>query len=152
MKVNQLFSYIINYKPLLNYSKEIKKFNKIYCKNFFLFFLLLDFINKNKNKAKLSIYKKNYFFTSFLRAPNKYKKAQIKLNLVRYKVAFSFTNLYDIEFIKLNYSNNFAPLIYFINYFFYFFLFFESTSFFLEKKKILIKLNPKILTKLLFEL
>lgn len=150
MKITQNFYYIINYKPLLNYKKEVKNFNKIYCKNFFLFFLLLDFIKKQNSKSiKLSILKKISKSNSFLRAPNKYKKAQIKINLIRYKILFSFKNSYNLDFLKNLKLNN---IIYVLNYFFYFFLFFESSFFFLEKKILKITMDYNHINQLFFEL
>ena len=114
MIVNQSFFYIINYKPLINYKKKLKSLNVIYCKNFFLFFLLLDYIKQNK-VVKLSISKKSYYFNSFLRAPNKYKKAQIKINLVRYKIMLKFFHSYELsKFIKISLND----LVYFLNFFF----------------------------------
>nr|YP_009512660.1 hypothetical protein [Uronema marinum]AXJ93352.1 hypothetical protein [Uronema marinum] len=149
MKVTQNFYYIINYKPLLNYKKEITNLNTIYCKNFFLFFLLLDFLKSNNKNVKLSIRKKNNKSYTFLRAPNKYKKAQVKITNVRYKIKFSFTNNYELSNIDILNTQYF---FYFLNYFFYLFLFFESSFFFLEKKSINIKFNSNLLNKLFFEL
>jgi len=150
LKVTQNFYYIINYKPLLNYKKEVSNLNKIYCKNFFLFFLLLDYIKTSSNKnIKLSIMKKNVKSYTFLRAPNKYKKAQVKIMLTRYKILFSFVNNYNLTFIK---KFNTDQFFYFLNYFFFLFLFFESSFFFLEKKNIKIQFNSPILNKLFFEL
>jgi hypothetical protein len=150
LKINHLFCFIINYKPLLDYKKEIKNFNKIYCKNFFLFFLLLNYIKQKQiHNTRLSIYKKNYFSQSFLRAPNKYKKAQIKINLTRYKIVFSMTINYTLnDSLFLNINN----LIYFLNYSLSYFLFFESSFFFLEKKKLVLILNNKLQNKFFFEL
>ena len=149
MKINQKLCYIINYKPLLNYKKNLNNFNKIYCKNFFLFFLLLDYLKKNNLKTKLNIQKKKTKTYSFLRAPNKYKKAQIKIINIKYKIIlinkfnYSFNNI-----SKFNYFN----LIYFLNFYFNNFLFFESTFFFLEKKSIELKLNKNYLNNFFFEL
>ena len=59
LKITQEIFYLLNYKPLLNYKKDIKNTNLIYCKNFFLFFLLLEkFMNKKDGlivKSKISI-------------------------------------------------------------------------------------------------
>lgn len=153
MNITQEINYLLNYKPLLNYKKDVKNNNLIYCKNFFLFFLLLEkFLNNKKNfniKNKLIITKKNKYLQSFLRAPNRYKKAQVKIELIRYQVTFIFNYYYDISFIK---NFNLLFFFYFINFFFYFFLFFESTLFFLKKKRIKIKLNNNYLNNLILEL
>jgi hypothetical protein len=152
LKVTQEIKYLLNYKPLLNYKKDIKDTNSIYCKNFFLFFLLLEkFTNKGsyaKNNS-LTIKKKNKYLQSFLRAPNRYKKAQVKIELIRYEVTFKVSYYYNLTFIK-----NFDILyfLYFIKFFFYFFLFFESTLFFLRKKTIKLKLNSSYSNNCVFEL
>lgn len=154
MKVTHEITYLLNYKPLLNFKKELKNLNTIYCKNFFLFFLLLEnLVNKGKKGAKTNnvsifIKKKNKYQKSFLRAPNKYKKAQVKIELIRYEVTFKFSFNYNLEFVN---KLNIRYLLYFINFFFSFFLFFESTLFFLKKKKFNIKLDDKCLLTL-FEL
>ncbi len=153
MKITQEISYLLNYKPLLNYKKNLKNNDLIYCKNFFLFFLLLENFINNKKKLglnnKLSIVKSNKSIQSFLRAPNKYKKAQIKVELVRYQVTFKFSYFYDLLFIK---NFNLLHFLYFINYFFFLFLFFESTLFFLKKKKIKIKLDSSYYKNYFLEL
>ena len=152
MKVTQEIVYLLNYKPLLNFKKELKNISLIYCKNFFLFFLLLEnmFILNNKKKMKLTIKKKNKYLTSLLRAPNKYKKAQIKIELIRYEIIFTFSFFYNLDFISNNF--NLKYLLYFINFFFNFFLFFESTLFFLKKKKFKVKLNNLTINKNILEL
>jgi len=152
LKVTQEIVYLLNYKPLLNFKKELKNINLIYCKNFFLFFLLLEnmFILNNKKKMKLTIKKKNKYLTSLLRAPNKYKKAQIKIELIRYEIIFTFSFFYNLDFISNNF--NLKYLLYFINFFFNFFLFFESTLFFLKKKKFKVKLNNLTINKNILEL
>lgn len=150
MKINQEIVYFINYKPLLNFRKEVKNINLIYCKNFFLFFLLIEnMIIKNNNNISLSIKKKNKYFKSFLRAPNKYKKAQVKVELVRYEIKFKFYYNYNLNFVQ---NLNIQNLIYFINFYFNFTLFLESTLFFLKKKKIKILLNPVFYKTKLLEL
>lgn len=154
MKITQEINYLLNYKPLLNFKKEIKNINLIYCKNFFLFFLLFETLLKlnkiSKKNMSLTIMKdKKYLNKSLLRAPNKYKKAQIKLELIRYKIKFKFNFFYNIFFIR-NVNLNF--LIYFINFFFYSILFFESTLFFLKKKKVILTFNSKFINKFLLEL
>jgi hypothetical protein len=151
LKVTQEIYYLLNYKPLLNYKKDIKDDNLLYCKNFFLFFLLLEkFLNKNdKVGSSLSIKKNNKYSQSFLRAPNRYKKAQVKIELIRYEVKFRISYNYNLTLTK-NFSINY--FLYFINFFFFIFLFFESTLFFLRKKKIKLKMDNCYFTNYLFEL
>ena len=153
MKITQEIFYLLNYKPLLNYKKDIKNANLIYCKNFFLFFLLLEkFMNKKDGlivKSKISIKKSNKYLQSFLRAPNRYKKAQVKIELIRYQVKFKFSRCYDLTFIK---NFNTLYFLYFINFFLSSFLFIESTLFFLKKNKIKVELRSNYYNNLIFEL
>jgi hypothetical protein len=153
LKITQELSYLLNYKPLLNLKKNIKSDNILYCKNFFLFFLLLEnmLIKKNKlqYKQSISIQKQNKYSYTFLRAPNRYKKAQVKLELIRYKVSFRFIYNYDIMFIK---NFNISYFLYFINFFFHYFTFFESTLFFLKKIVIKVQINSSYLNSYILEL
>lgn len=153
MKITQELTYLLNYKPLLNFKKNIKADNVLYCKNFFLFFLLLENMVIKKNqlfcKQSVSISKQNKYSHTFLRAPNRYKKAQVKLELIRYKVVFKFVYNYDISFIK---NFNISYFLYFINFFFHYFTFFESTLFFLKKITIKIQLNSNYLNSYILEL
>jgi len=130
LKITQEINYILNYKPLLNFKKELNSINFIYCKNFFLFFLLLESLLK-LNKKKLNIKNnisliitknKKFLNKSILRAPNKYKKAQIKIELIRYNIIFKINSFYNINQIS-NINKKF--IIYFINFFFYSILFFK---------------------------
>ena len=97
----------------------------------------------------MTIKKKNKYSKSLLRAPNKYKKAQIKIELIRYEVTFKFNFYYSISFIK---SFNFKYLFYFFTFFFTFFSFFESTLFFLKKKKFMLVLDTSLTKQLILEL
>lgn len=149
MLVSKELYYTLNYKPFLGLKKDIKNSNLIYCKNFFLFFLIIDNLlsSTNKKNYKLKIHKSKKFSSSFLRAPNKYKKAQVKITLVRYHVAFKCTKYYELP----NFNFNYGFLFNFISFLFNFISFFESTLFVLKKKKLSIKLDP-IKSKSLFEL
>lgn len=153
MKITQNISFLINYKPILSKRKNIKNKKMIYCKNFFLFFILLNSIfNNNKNqRCTITIKKSNTYRNTFLRAPNKYKKAQIALELVRYKVIFKKVIFYSFKGFEFK-KNTLISILYFINFFFNFFLFLESPLFFLSKKKILVELDKKLYKKLIFEL
>ena len=136
MKINQKFYYVINYKPLLNYKKELLNTSGVYCKNFFLFFLLFNFL-KQKNQfdnLKIKIQKKKYYYNSFLRAPNKYKKAQVKINLIRYRVVFNFTTFYVININNFSNNINIENLNYLMQYFLNYFFFFLSHHFFFLKE------------------
>ena len=157
MKINQEVVYYINYKPLLNFKKKFKANNNfIYCKNFFLFLLILDKTNKNNNSFfSISIKKKNKHFMSFLRAPNKYKKAQIKIELIRYEIKVNFFIYYFLNFLL--YTNNKNTLflnnfLYFVSFYFQNFSFIESTLFFLKKKKVVIEFDHFDFIKHILEL
>jgi hypothetical protein len=173
LKINQEIVYLINYKPLLESKKSLNNKNLVYCKNFFLFLLLLEELAKNAkynssitnklSKLKLNKKKKTKYLKSFLRAPNKYKKAQIKIELIRYEVKFKFSFMYEVCKPKINkntpsihekgtYKQKYnisldtgykSLLCYFINFLFYFSRFFESTLFFLKKKRIIILFDLK---------
>ena len=157
MKITQEINYILNYKPLLNFKKEINSINFVYCKNFFLFFLLFENLlklnNKKldiKNNTSLIIKKNKKFLNkSLLRAPNKYKKAQIKIELIRYSIIFRIKSFYNFSNIN---NIDIKMIIYFINFFFYSILFFESPLFFLKKKKIILQLKSNFISKYLLEL
>jgi len=123
--------------------------NKIYCKNFFLFFFILDYLKNLKLKTKLSIQKKKVNSYSFLRAPNKYKKAQVKIVNIKYKINFTLKSEYSINFKNQFYLDH---LIYFLNFYFNSYFFFESTFFFLEKKSLELKLDSKLINTLFLEL
>ena len=152
MLITKELHYTLNYKPFLGVNKEIKNHNLIYCKNFFLFFLIIDnlltSINKKKD-YKLTIFKSKKNNVSFLRAPNKYKKAQIKISLIRYHVIFKINK--DYSNIHLNLLKNKIFLFNFIDFLFNFIDFFESSLFVLRKKKISIIFNKKSLVSF-FEL
>jgi len=153
LKITQELTYLLNYKPLLNFKKNLKSDNTIYCKNFFLFFLLLEnIISKKSNllcKQSVSISKQNKYAYTFLRAPNRYKKAQVKLELIRYKVTFKFVYNYSISFIK---NFNLPYFLYFVNFFFYYFTFFESTLFFLKKIIVKVQIDSNFLNNCILEL
>ena len=101
----------------LNYKTNIKpKFlnnitfsNKIYCKNFFLFYLIWEFLffyTNSKQKFKFSFVnlpkKKNSIV--FLRAPNRAKKSQIHLSVARFKLFILIKlkiNLINIKTLKI---------------------------------------------------
>lgn len=141
MLIKQNIIYTLNFKPLLNHKKELINSNsQIYCKNFFLFFLLLnkilnrEGINLNK-KIKVSLFKtKRLKAKSTLRAPNKYKKGQINLNLLRYTIVFKFNYYYNLASFNINSKLIFNSLLNFLIIYFNFFMFFESSLFYLKKK------------------
>lgn len=87
------------YKNLDNYI--IKKNSKIFCKNFFFFFLILEYfyLKKTINKVIFKIFclgiKKKKL--TFLRSPNRAKSSQVNLTIPRYIILFK---------LKFNYNQN----------------------------------------------
>jgi len=151
MLVKKKLHYTLNYKPFLGYKKNIRNSNLVYCKNFFLFFLILDNLmtNSSNSRYRVKINKSNKYDMSFLRAPNKYKKAQIKINIVRYHVIFECSRMYKLP-ASLQIAN-YTVIFNFVSFLFNFISFFESTLFYLRKKQLVIKLEPQI-NKQFFEL
>lgn len=143
MNVKNELYYYLNYKPLFQNNKNIVNKKLIYSKNFFIFFLILETLFKKqtdigdtKNNVSIKILKKNNKSITFLRAPNKYKKAQIKLELLRYEIKFTFRLILSWEIQK-------KFILDFIRFLFNFYLYFESTLFFLRKKKISLNFTAK---------
>lgn len=164
MKVISRLTYIVNYKPhfgklglfvpkLTKFSEIRNKYDnstKLNCKHFFFFYLFLEyfFLNYLVSSSKiihsnLTIHKANKKVISVLRAPNKYKKAQIKINLARYKIVFKTSIEYNTE---LAYNLNY--ILYFTNFFFSMLSFFETTLFFLKKKELSLIVDKKALVGL----
>lgn len=136
IKLDFTAKYIVNFKPIINktYAKST-----INLKNFLIF--LLCFNKAVFSNYKINIRKKYINNITYLRAPNKYKKAQVKVNIQRYLVTLNKSENY-----KLKFNINFY---YFINYYFNFINYFESTFFFLDKKIARIQVNDiKSLLKL----
>lgn len=99
--------YLLNFKPKLDNTSSlvVDSKNKIYCKNLLIFIVFLEyFFKKNKyfSNIKLVTFKKKKKLNSFLRAPNKHKKAQISLCVERYYllIRFKFTFFLLKDFIK----------------------------------------------------
>lgn len=138
--------YLLNFKPKLSshastYLNVIDN-NKIYCKNLLIFIIFLEFFLK-KNKYFLNInlitFKKKTKLNSFLRAPNKHKKAQIALSVERYYLLLRFNFIlfltpkifYKLPIFLLNLLNSLT--------------FFESTLMSMKTKKIIYKVPLKFL-------
>jgi hypothetical protein len=136
--------YLLNFKPKLgNISNlAVNSNNKIYCKNLLIFIIFLEFFLK-KNKYFLNVnlktFKRKKKLNSFLRAPNKHKKAQISLCTERYYllVKFNFTFFCNDKMI-LNLPIFIFYLIDSIN-------FFESTLMLMKTKKIYYQIPLKVL-------
>lgn len=140
--------YHTNFKPNTEgYSSVLNKKKKIYCKNIFFFFLAFEYLYKWRGKKSLILHifciKLKKKIITYLRAPNRSKKAQVNLTLNRYLLLISLH-------IKLsqpnNYTNNFNNnpihiLIYIISLLFKNFNFFESNILLLSSVKINLKYN-----------
>ena len=152
MLIKKNLFYTLNYKPFLGYKKNINNKNLVYCKNFFVFFLILEnlilSLKKSSSNYRVKISKTSSHNISFLRAPNKYKKAQVKVNIIRYNVTFECTHTYLFNSF---YFFNSKKIFMFINFLFNFINFFESSLFYLKKKKLIVKL-PSYTTLNMFEL
>lgn len=121
--------YICNFSPLF---KNIDFDNrKIYCKYFFFLLLFLEYyFYKNLYLFICYHFKKFKNCRSYLRAPNRYKTAQVKFKLIRYefyiilKLNFFFLNIYCfINFFNLfNFFNSSYIHIYNKKFFFYSFV------------------------------
>jgi len=107
-----------NFKPVigdvtdlkLNIFKPIKNKGHIICRNFFLFFLFLNNLNRKTNKISIFIKPRKQGFSTILRAPYRYK-------LGRYQIGYS--RYYTLIIFNLNLSkklnNNYQELINFLN-------------------------------------
>jgi len=88
LSINCILKYTFNFKPkLFNINSLNSSINsKLYCKNFIYFMLFVEyFLKKNSLKNyKICIFKRNKSCQSVLRAPNKYKKAQVHLKIERF--------------------------------------------------------------------
>lgn len=127
---------MLNFKPKFNNTKLNLTgiTNKLYCKNLLIFIIFLEFFLKNNNNyflnVKLSTLKKKSKLNSFLRAPNKHKKAQVALSIERYYLYLKFTFFCNIQ----------SNMLYKLPLFFYTLLnsinFFESTLMSMKTKKL----------------
>ena len=107
-------SYITNFKPasFLNF-KNLKLFknkyknskNKIISRNFFLFLLLLKYVNNNNLLINTSVFVKPFYkkFITVLRAPYRHKLSRHQFVLSRYSLLYTINvNLDECRVSKLN--------------------------------------------------
>jgi hypothetical protein len=122
--------YSLNFKPKFNNIFIILNNNKIYCKNFFFFLLFLEFFIKNINyNININFIKKKTHIQQLLRAPNRYKKAQLSLISIKYYFVISLNFLFNINI------NNLYVFKFITIFFNTFLIFFESTLITLKLKK-----------------
>ena len=139
--------FITNFKPYLFSKTKTNLFKKniIYCKKFFILFLILEYFLYNKKYSKkhsLSFFciKKKLNKLTFLRTANRAKSSQVNLTLARYiiciKIIYFLNNL-------LTSKPPLKKFIYLLNYFLNFFKFSESNIFYIHSLSILLPLVLK---------
>ena len=131
---------ITNFKPNYNNSNIKNIFYKnntsIYCKNFFLFLLLIKYKSNYSGNTFLesSIFikpLKRKVYT-ILRSPYRHKLARHQLSLKRYNIVSTIKIPFEITSF-----NNFTNFITFFNFLIKFYYSFESNLIFVHKLKII---------------
>jgi hypothetical protein len=137
IKIN--LKYVTNFTPNLFFktagiriNKFNNKFEKINCKNFFLFFIILKNMFKN-NKVSFFVKPKKSPIQNILRAPYKNKKSKHQLTFSRYY--FNVSVIFVLK--KINFFKNTNQLIYLTDELKKFYSFFESNICFQHKSTIL---------------
>lgn len=110
-------NFITNFRPIntnmnSNFFFKIKSKNRIMCRNFILFLLLISYLKNNKFFLNFSFFVKPFFKKSavILRAPYKNKLSRHQLSYNRYNLMLIF-NLRLNNLIKLNQINDLFFLI-----------------------------------------
>ena len=137
-------SYTTNFKPahFLNF-KNLQLFklhtnkNKIISRNFFLFLLLLKYVNKDNTLLNTSIFVKPFFkkFITLLRAPYRHKLSRHQFIMSRYSILYSLSLNFNNIFIK-----NHSELIFLLKTIKKFYVWFESNIVYQHQAKVLCKL------------
>ena len=112
-------SYITNFKPanFLNFNNlqlfKNKNKNKIISRNFFLFLLLLKYVNTDKTLLNTSVFVKPFFkkFITVLRAPYRHKLSRHQFILSRYSLLFTI----NLNFKKILFKNISEIIFFFKN-------------------------------------
>lgn len=137
-------NFITNFRPIntninSNFFFRVKTKNRIMCRNFVLFLLLINYLKKNNFFSNFSFFVKPFFKKSsvILRAPYKNKLSRHQLAYNRYNLMLRF-NLKINDFIQLNQIND---LIFLIKKIKSFFLWFESNICYQHKIKLNFNLN-----------
>ena len=138
-KFNISINYSTNFNP--DFFKKYNNFknknkNKIFCRNFFLFFMSLNFLNNKVNFEKCIIFvkPKKTFFINILKAPYKNKLFKDQLGFSKYFLILKISCF--LYFYKINSFNQF---FFFFYNFYNFFLFIESNI--INNYKILFTFN-----------
>lgn len=135
MNINIILSFLTNFRPAnfaqlggINFLK-IRKNSKIILRNFFLFIILLKYLNHNKNKNFINqtvwVKPTRKKLITILKAPYKNKLARNQLLLKRFFI-FYRVKLTLVERIQLKSFNKIIELIHF----------FKKFNFFLESSLI----------------
>jgi len=137
-------NFITNFRPI-NTNKnntlflKVKTKNRIMCRNFILFLLLITFLKKNDFFLNFSFFVKPFFKKSsvILRAPYKNKLSRHQLSYNRYNLLIKFSfKLTNILFIKK--KNDFNFLVKKLKSFFFWF---ESNICYQHKIKFIFYIN-----------
>lgn len=135
IKIN--LKYVTNFNPNIlvkpqNLNKNYKNSDKINCKNFILFILLIKYIFKKENISIFVKPKKSNIY-NILRAPYKNKMARHQITFSRFffNISIQINNSVDLIFTNKN------SIITFIKFLKNFYSFFESNVCF-QHKSILI--------------
>jgi hypothetical protein len=137
-------NFITNFRPIStninsNFFFKVKTKNRIMCRNFILFLLLINFLKNSFFFLDFSFFVKPFFKKSsvILRAPYKNKLSRHQLAYSRYNLMLKF-NFKLNHFLKLTKLND---LIFLINKIKSFFLWFESNICYQHKIKLNFNLN-----------
>ena len=132
-------NFITNFRPIntnvnSNFFFKIKNKNRIMCRNFVLFLLLISYLKNNDVFLNFSFFVKPFFKKSavILRAPYKNKLSRHQLAYNRYNLMLRF-NLKLNTFVKFDQIND---LIFLIKKIKSFFLWFESNICYQHKIKL----------------
>lgn len=137
-------NFITNFRPIntnvnSNFFFKIRTKNRIMCRNFILFLLLISYLKGNNFFLNFSFFVKPVFKKSsvILRAPYKNKLSRHQLSYSRYNLMLRF-NLKLNSLLNLSQSND---LVFLINKIKSFFLWFESNICYQHKIKLIFNLN-----------
>lgn len=139
------FKYITNFTPNIQLNNTANPSNKkLFTKNFFLIYLISEYLSKSSNLNKFSIVCMpiKTKSISILRAPNRSKSSQISLKLKRYKILLSIQYSL-INFLKINYALRFLVLFFKKTY--KTLSFFESSVLYIQNLKVTIKYNYNLI-------
>jgi hypothetical protein len=130
------FKYITNFAPQIYfYNEQLFLKKKIFTKNFFIIFLLLEYISKKNNvcSTKIILLPIKNKSISYLRSPNRSKSSQVSIKIKKYRILTIIKfNLIDLS--KL--SSKITFIIFFFKKNFEKFKFFESNNLLLNNLKI----------------